>query len=267
MYYRLKNFGRDLLPMKYQVPVKYNYHAFRGSLERELDIIRFLISPSDLVLDIGGNRGIYAYHFWKLGADVEVFEPNLNCSAVLSAWAERKPNVNIHAVALSNRAGTAELHIPVDASGIEHEAAASIENTKLGNTRRLSVPLQTLDSRQFRQVALIKIDVEGHEYSVIEGAEATIAASKPALLIEIEQRHNAKPIGEVFAKILDLGYQGYFMLAGQLKPLERFDAGQHQSLDNFRASNQGYINNFLFLHQDKLAEGWYGNLLNGRLSK
>ena len=259
---KLKILLRNMLPKKYQVPVKYWNDWQRGTLEEEMKILRFIVRSNDRVIDVGGNRGLYAYQLWRLGAMVEVFEPNPTCSSILKAWAADKPAIHVHSVALSSCAGSANLHIPIDGSGVEHDASASIENTGFAHARDQLVPLQTLDSYRFEGVSLIKIDVEGHEYSAIEGAAATIASSRPALLVEIEQRHIDRPISEVFEKILDFGYQGFFMMRGKLTALENFDAVRHQSMENFGISKEPYINNFLFLHRAKLADGKYSTLIN-----
>lgn len=263
----LKTLFRDLLPMRYQVPTKYWYGWVRRSLEVEMRFLELIVQNNDRVIDIGGNRGIYAYQLWRRGAKVEVFEPNPSCYRILEAWATDKPNVNVHAVALSSRAGAANLHIPIDGSGVEHDASASIEHSGFAHARDQLVPLQTLDSYQFEDVSLIKIDVEGHEYSVIEGAAKTIASSRPALLIEIEQRHIDRPIGEVFEKILEFGYQGFFMGMQKLTSLENFDVARHQSMENFGTAKDPYINNFLFLHRARLTDGEYGAQVNDQLLK
>ncbi len=263
----IKAFLRDLLPKKYQVPVKYWNDWQRGTLEVEMKLLKLIVRANDRVIDVGGNRGTYAYQLWRLGAMVEVFEPNPVCLNILKAWAADKPAVHVHSVALSSCAGSTNLHIPIDESGVEHDASASIENAEFTHARDQLVTLQTLDSFRFEDVCLIKIDVEGHEYSVIEGAALTIATSKPALLVEIEQRHMVRSISEVFDKVLDFGYQGFFMMAGKLITLENFEIVRHQPMENFGGSKVGYINNFLFLHQDKLASGEYGALFNESLLK
>lgn len=260
----LKSLVRDLLPKSSQVPAKYWYNRLRGTLEEEMRILRFIIQNNDLVIDVGGNRGIYAYHFWKLGARVEVFEPNPKCAALLNTWSDGKPSVHVHTAALSNCSGSANLHIPCDDSGLEHDASASIENTEFSKARDQLVTLQTLDSYRFKNVNMIKIDVEGHEFSVIEGAAATLISSRPALLVEIEQRLNGRPISEVFAKILSFGYQGYYMMSGKLLSVENFNVASHQSMESFDSSKGQYINNFLFLHEVRIANGEYGVLFGGR---
>lgn len=265
MFKGLKTRLRDLLPTKHQVPAKYWFSFLRGALEPEMRLLVSLIRSNDLVVDVGGNRGIYTYQLWRLGAKVEVFEPNPMCCAVLTAWADDKPSVTVNPIALSSRSGSANLHIPIDGAGIEHDASASIEGAGFTSARDELVPLQTLDSYSFKDVSLIKIDVEGHEYSVIDGAAATLTLARPALLVEIEQRHSSRPIHEMFEKIQGFGYQGYFMDADRLTALENFDAIRHQSMDNFASVKGGrYINNFLFLHRDRLANGEYGDLVDGR---
>lgn len=251
--------------MRYQVPVKYWYGVLQRSLEPEMKLLDSLLTGGDHVIDIGGNRGIYTYQLWRKGARVEVFEPNPACNRVLEAWAEGKASVQVHSVALSSEAGEANLHIPVDASGVEHDASASIEHAGFAHSRDQLVALKTLDSYGFKDISVIKIDVEGHEYSVIEGAAATIAASCPALLVEIEQRHIDKPIAEVFDLIQGFGYQGYFIGPQGLTPLKGFDLALHQSVENFGSANALYINNFLFLHGKRLERGEYQTLINSRV--
>ncbi len=261
----LKTQLRDLLPKSYQVPAKYWYGWLRGGLEPEMKCLRSLAGDQDLVIDVGGNRGIYTHHLWRLGAIIEVFEPNPICLSVLAAWAVDKPAVHLHSVALSSASGSAHLHIPIDEAGVEHDASASIENTGSSNIRDVLVPLRTLDSYLFEDVKLIKIDVEGHEQSVIMGAAATLHSSRPALLVEIEQRHNARPISEIFEQILAYGYQGFFMTGGRLTPLTEFDVYLHQSMKHFDEDRGNYINNFLFLHNSRVDSGEYAGLLNSLL--
>lgn len=254
---RLKSIVRDQVPLGWQVPLKYWYSWLRGSLEVEMSILKHLFCKGSCVIDVGGNRGVYAYRLWKLGAHVEVFEPNPACLRVLESWAEGKNHVHVHGVALSNRAGEASLHIPVDQAGVEHDASASIEHTGFDHARDQPVRLASLDSFGFKKVALIKIDVEGHEYSVIEGAAHLLKDSKPALLVEIEQRHSGRPIAEVFAVILGYGYDGFFMRGPRLVPLSEFDVARDQAAENLGGYGGHYINNFFFFHRDRLADGEY----------
>lgn len=256
----MKTTIRDALPSRYQVPLKYLYSKLRGDLEPEMALLPMLLKRSDRVIDIGANRGVYAFSFAKLATRVELFEPNPACSKVLASWAAQKPNVRLHPVALSDHEGSAELHIPVDASGVEHDSSASIEKSVSGQFRQQVVALSTLDSFHFSQVALIKIDVEGHELSVIQGAQKTISFNMPALLIEIERRHASNPFSSVFNILNREGYQSFFFDGKSLRSIDEFDVDRDQRFENLGVNNATYINNFLFLHQSYLEKGGYDHL-------
>lgn len=258
---RLKSRLRDGLPARVQVPLKYYYQRARRTLEPEMALLLELVRAGERVVDVGGNRGVYAYAFAQLGAVVEVFEPNPACHQPLDAWARTRRDVHVHAVGLSSRGGHAQLHIPVDASGTEHDASASIEDNGFANARDQAIELRALDDFQLRGVALIKIDVEGHELSALEGAVQTLETSRPALLVEIEQRHLHRPMQDLFAFITGRGYVGYFLEGQRLTPLSRFVPARHQSMDNFDQGHGRYINNFLFLHATRLGEARFAPLL------
>ena len=153
------------------------------------------------------------------------------------------------------------LSIPIGTNGVEHDAAASLERKLEGAFRVETVAVRTLDSFAFEKVGFIKIDVEGHEAQVIEGARSTINASHPALLVEIEQRHRKRPIEDVFHQIASLGYAGYFLRHGQLTELARFRVSDHQSIADLGSRIRTYHNNFLFLAHSRLSAGRYRRLI------
>ena len=256
----LKDFLRDSLPKSWQVPVKYHYNYIRSFLEPELRLVHLLVKPGTVAIDVGANRGTYTYCFWKLGVIVKAFEPNRSCLAPLEAWANRKNAVTIYDYALSNRVGEARLFVPIDASGIEHDSSASLRPTGEACSEQ-PIAVRTMDSFHFADVELIKIDVEGHEMDVLEGATATIANCRPALLIEIEQRHHDDNIIDVFTKILQLGYQGFFFKREALRPVSEFQLHIDQNMHNFNKQHSEYINNFLFLTESKVRAGYYDGIL------
>ena len=260
MFLTLKSAIRDALPRRYQVPLKFWYSKLRGDLEDEMALLPKLLKPSDIDIDIGANREVYAYSLARIGARVELFEPNPACAQILASWAAPRPNVNLHPVALSDHEGSAELQIPVDDAGVEHDSSASIEKSDSGQFREQVVPLSTLDIFQFLEVALIKIDVEGYELSVVKGAQKTIASDKPTLLIEIERRHVNHPFSATFNLHQDEGYRSFFFDSGILRPIDEFDVDRDQCLGNLGIHNSRYINNFLFLHETHLGNGSYAQL-------
>lgn len=255
---RLKDAAAGLLPARLHVPVHYVYGRLRGYHEPEMRLLPDLVRARDRAIDVGGNRGTYAYRLAQLGARVDVFEPNPAYLRGLAGWAARRRDVAVHRVALSSSEGRAALNIPVGAGGIEHGSAASIEAASAGRDSRAEmVALRTLDSYAISDAAFIKIDVEGHEHAVIAGAAETLRASCPALLVEIEQRHVERPIQDVFDEIAALGYRGFFLLDGRLRPLATFAADLHQASASHGSPPRPYVNNFLFLHAARIDGGRY----------
>jgi len=259
---RLKARVRDGLPARWRVPAKYWHARLNRTLEPEMALLPVLVRRGDRAIDIGANYGVYARALIRLGATVELFEPHPRCLDALGAWARGRRSVRVHPCALSSEAGSATLAIPLGLGGIEHDAAASIEPLSGQACRQTAVAVRTLDSFAFSGVAFIKIDVEGHEARVIEGAQATIGRSRPALLVEIEQRHCARPIVDTFARIAALGYAGYFLFDGALTELARFHVEEHQPVAAL-GERGGYHNNFLFLARERLAAGDYRGLIAG----
>lgn len=257
----VKTMIRAALPARWRTPAAFFAQQARGRLEPETALLPWLVQPDDLAVDVGAHHGVYCRALTKLGARVEAFEPNPAIAANLAAWAARRAGVRVHALALSDRAGTAELVIPHGDDGVRHPAAASIAAYAAARGDRIAVPTQRIDHFGFDPPAFIKIDVEGHEAAALAGARQTIAVAAPAMLIEIEQRHIAEPIAAAFARVLALGYQGFFLDAGRLRPLGEFDRERHQSTQAFAQARGGYCNNFLFLAQTRLSRGDYRGLL------
>jgi len=76
----------------------------------------------------------------------------------------------------------------------------------------------TLDSyistNSIKNIELIKIDVEGHEFQVIEGSLGTLAKFRPIVLCEVENRHllpQGKNVNEFLEMMLSLDYKSYIL--------------------------------------------------------
>ena len=110
------------------------------------------------------------------------------------------------------------------------------------NYKSFIVNTTSLDILNYQNIGFVKIDVEGHEYKLIEGAINFLKTNKPVLLIEIEQRHNDINIDKIFNIIVNLGYSGYFILNNKLLPLSKFSIIIHQNINK-----RIYINNFFFV--------------------
>ena len=95
-------------------------------------------------------------------------------------------DITVHEVAATNRnEGTIDILDHTDHGGHNHVILDS-KNIKLRETQNLvPVPARTIDSYNFEDVDAIKIDVEGSELLVMQGAKNTIERCRPSVQVEI----------------------------------------------------------------------------------
>jgi FkbM family methyltransferase len=218
-----------------------------GTLEPETACLVDLVGEGKRAIDVGANTGLYTYALSKLCQTVEAFEPIPWIFDETSLYS--RSNVNFYNVGLSDRDDILELHLPI-INGKPSGAQASFRNFQ-GSCDTISVPVKRLDDYGFTDVSFIKIDVEGYESQVIDGAIETIRYCKPNLLIEIEQRHlQDRPIEDIFDKVLSLGYSGRFLSGKESVELSKFSYQHHQmpfiKAIEMHGHCKGYINNFIF---------------------
>ncbi len=229
-----------------------------------LVLLNRLLRPGDVAVDVGAHRGVFTDRMARLvgpTGHVHAFEPNPDSWRVLAAVKGRSRNISLHHVGLSDRAGTATLYRPRP-KGVRIDAMSSLiqhGDDESVHFDPVDVTIEVLDAAladEPRRIALIKVDVEGHELAVFRGADQVLERSRPAILVEIEQRHQSSDIRETFAHLEERGYAGWFVSATGLQPLATFDVRRHQLDllgDGFEVGRPapGYVSDFLFL-----PEGW-----------
>ena len=82
-------------------------------------------------------------------------------------------------IALSNKTGSVDLLIPKGSKGFSNQGASLSSIKVQGEHKSISIEAKRLDEYNFLDVDFIKIDVEGHDHEVIEGARETIKKFKP----------------------------------------------------------------------------------------
>jgi FkbM family methyltransferase len=157
-----------------------------------------------IAIDVGANIGNHSVVLSKLFASVHAYEPNPDTFDLLSINVRSLGNVTCFPVGLSNRDGTA--HMEVNARNIG--ASRLIEQPEL--TR--SVEVRRLDSYATERVSLMKIDVEGHEWHVIDGARKTILRDCPLILFEQRPSDFANGSPQSIDLLIDLGYDEFLIL-------------------------------------------------------
>lgn len=92
--------------------------------------------------------------------------------------------INVHEVALTNNnSGTIQIQDHPEHGGHNYAVYSSQQIKK--SQHLVNVPCRTIDSYNFENVDAIKIDVEGSELFVIEGAKTTIDKWRPSVQVEI----------------------------------------------------------------------------------
>jgi len=231
--------------------------------EVELHLLEFLCSRDRDAIDVGANDGSYVHYLRRHARHVIAFEPMPSLADALITKFPR--GVGIRRVALSDRVGTVELHMPVvdgvTVTGCSTVSAAA--SATYPDHRTIEVPMATLDSVYEGDVGFIKIDVEGHEQAVLDGAVQTIRRCRPRLLVEIDERLSPGGLRRAKAFFRDLDYRGYFVQAGRIDPIGLFSPEVLQNptdLPDLTAPLQArqrfgrYIYNFIFLPRDEPIE-------------
>lgn len=132
-------------------------------------------------LDIGANIGFMTAYFGSKWKKVTAFEPTPNIFECLEKNCLRE-NIDLHNLALSDR--DAELLFAVNGKS-EINQVISDEKYLKKHWKTIKVESKKLDSLTLENIDMIKIDVEGHELSVIKGSENTIKQFLPLIAIEI----------------------------------------------------------------------------------
>lgn len=154
-------------------------HGRSAQLPEILRVVK-LCENRQLAIDVGAHIGIWSVELAKHFSVVEAFEPipeNYDCLRA-NAWGHA---VRFRQYALGDRERYCEMFLPREGnSGMAYAADDLYE----GSGRCTTVKMFTLDGYQFRDVGLIKIDVEGYEGNVVLGALGTIMESRPVIVFE-----------------------------------------------------------------------------------
>ena len=180
--------GLLALPRHWHLPLRYELDI-RGACEQELLHLKKLGPNSGVAVDIGANAGVYSYALSRLYDTVYAFEPNEEVLPMLRAY--RGGDIRVVARGLSDKAGETILHVP-QVRGQDLTGWATLDPhvyPRVHDFRTLAVSIDTLDSYDLPAVSFIKIDVEGLEPHVLEGARETIQRCRPHVLIEIKPDH------------------------------------------------------------------------------
>jgi FkbM family methyltransferase len=189
--------------------------AARMGLAYEDHIHQFIKKHLDVrgttIIDIGANFGFhtieFAEHVGESGK-VYAFEPQLEIYWQLCANMLLNGCTNVHPerVALGDKIAP----VQIEKQDLYSERTINIGDNHCGLAINPSlVGMWTLDDYNLKKVSVIKMDVQGFEPYVLDGAKNTFAINRPTLFIEIEpgqlELYGMKD-ADVFRRLGAMGY-------------------------------------------------------------
>lgn len=179
-------------------------HRYGEFSEGEVAMFRQLLNPGDVVIEAGANFGAHTVAMAQMvgpQGTIFAFEPQRLVYQVLTANVALNSLHNVTTLHAGLGAQPGSLRVPIlDPAHGHNFGGFSIGSHEAGE----EVAVLTVDSMGLPECRLIKVDVEGMEYEVLEGARQTIARLKPVLYVENDRtEHSARLIAQIQA----MGYR------------------------------------------------------------
>lgn len=242
-----REFARNIVLHRLPAPIAHQINIFKNvrfsPLEKEMRFVGLAKAGGDAI-DVGANLGLYSEILSPLFIGVTAIEPQPRLVAYLRSVVP--DNVTVIEGVASDGQGTIQLLVPRMRGGSRemwrNDALASVEASAVSgkSSDQIEVARFTLDSLPWeRTIDFIKIDVEGHERAVLDGATGLIGRDRPVLLIEIARSLNADAEG-IFERLASMRYRSFYISGGKVVPTDV------AILD--RPSDPVY--NFFFVHAD-----------------
>jgi FkbM family methyltransferase len=159
------------------------------------DFAQTIVQDWQRCIDIGSNNACNAVHYANRFNTVECFEPT---PLAQTLWANTVrdnsvSNVTLHTSALGETPRRTQIITHPRNGGHNHLQHFDKNPRSRGTTKAtVDVDVRTLDSYKFTQVGFIKIDVEGYELFVLQGAMQTITTNRPVLQLELVEKQCRK---------------------------------------------------------------------------
>jgi FkbM family methyltransferase len=208
-------------------------------------------------VDIGASKGLYSFRAAPWSKSVLAFDPRFKKNHEFRRISHSIfDNIEIYDCGISDESGTVGFTEELGDLGRSHLSSLGINKSDF--SRNMIIEVHTLDSFNLKKISMIKIDVEGAELKVLDGAIQTLARERPVVLVESERRHNPDCPEKMFTFFLDIGYKGFFFCDSSWLPLADFAVERHQRSEHTPVQEANYqkfeiyINNFLFLPLEKV---------------
>jgi FkbM family methyltransferase len=223
-------------------------------------LIENMLEIGSVVFDIGANVGVFSLFLVSHCPSIEkiyAFEP------VPETYRKMLKNLSLnndpkqvcpYNIGLSDKAGSFSFYLPGASEAASMQPVTdefylreSIDGIYTGRqrSRKISCEVSTLDeivqANPQKRIDLLKIDVEGNEKFVLEGASSVLRTYQPVVYAEMLRKHAARfhyHPNAIIKFMCSLGYQCYVCVQGRLAVFRQMDEDTVET-------------NFFFLHQKK----------------
>ena len=133
------------------------------------------VADKSVALDIGANIGLWSRDLCEHFDTVIAFEPVEKFRTCLLANVKSN-NLQVRPWALGKEDTQIKMVVTEGNTGHSH-----VDSSSVGNG---DIPMYRLDSLSFERIDYVKIDCEGYELNILQGAEKTLKAFKPIIVVE-----------------------------------------------------------------------------------
>lgn len=188
-------------------------------------IYDFIPSKTPIIVDIGANVGNFTRGCTQQSKKPQIVlavEPSHYVFPILEFWSKiwssKNTNIICRKNILSDSSGVSKLHTPIKGSGSLRVGLAYTGEQKHKEVYSEIVQNLRLDDmllgERISRVDLVKIDVEGAEENVINGAPVMLNEIRPIWYLELDDSR-AIPMGNssqrLFNRMIDAGYKAYLI--------------------------------------------------------
>ena len=228
-----------------------NHPLANGNLEPWLHVAQSHITNGDTVFDVGAHIGRHTIHFSHLCGDngtVYAFEPDRDNYGILQNNISRNKIINCETlpIALSDKQNNTTLHLnPNSSEG--HSIIAKGHTCSSDKHEQIKVECQTLDAvcttNDIEKIKLLKIDVEGAHFLVLQGATIMLSQRKVDLII-CEAGSNTHHISgrtdkELLTQMVEYGYLPFLHDGDDLVPA--IASQEHDGIVDFIFISKKYL--------------------------
>lgn len=205
--------------------------------------------------DVGANEGEFAHLVRRLSRDARIhcFEPNPHTYARLASRFEGDARARVHNIGLGDKQDHMVLYEPAPRQGSTVASFYPDVFRNSGDLAKHEVAVETLDGfvamQGIDRITYLKLDVEGFEGAVLQGAKNTIARGMVDL-IHLEMNHHNCIAGLNIYKLSGMlaDYSIYKILPNGLYPMVSPQSPYHERIESYRLINLACIRNASPLH-------------------